>query len=595
MSFPEQRTFSVARPKPADALALARRGAAVVTATSDLSLRPRIARAWGAELLAPEGPLRLCVESGTPSHAPAQLAAGMPIAVSFRLPSVAEVVQLKGVISEVGSPSEEQLSCVDEHWLAYTGEAEMVGVPPRLIARLIDREALVSVTVSLQQSEQQPPRPARSATGTGGEPELALESILDSLQGTLPSVIASCAADGTPDVRPIAIVRHVDRDRVALPGELPRALGAALNVNPFAQVLVVSPSKLEQYVLDLEYLHTEHEGPILDSVAGTLEATAAHARGPASSSRVSAVDIHRVYRCSPLRSGATAPMTSRRPADVLGPLDAFMRRITDAPDHASAATAVIEGIAELYEIDHAVLFTGQHQRLFPLAGAWSAATPPVVQIATGRQQVVTVPNIIGDPHDGYAAPRSVAAAPLIHRGTPVGALYLESATAGRFGPSDERLLRIIATQIAVTLSAMAPNQMTTPPEGDQAPLPVTYYQADDSVFFGDEYVIKGVPGRILWKLLREHAQDGREYFTNRELRLDEMLELPPGNDNLDSRLVSLRRRLARGGWGVELVRIGRGRLQLRLAQQVALSEVPTRGPMRRTTTWPESAVLREAA
>lgn len=120
-------------------------------------------------------------------------------------------------------------------------------------------------------------------------------------------------------------------------------------------------------------------------------------------------------------------------------------------------------------------------------------------------------------------------------------------------------------------------------------LAVTYYQADDSVFFGEEYVIKGVPGRILWKLLREHVSRGRVHFSNRELRLDEALGLPAGNDNLDSRLVSLRRRLARGQWGVELQRVGRGRLHLRVAVPLVLSEIPTEGPMRRPQSWPESA------
>jgi hypothetical protein len=46
---------------------------------------------------------------------------------------------------------------------------------------------------------------------------------------------------------------------------------------------------------------------------------------------------------------------------------------------------------------------------------------------------------------------------------------------------------------------------------------VLHYQADDSVFIDDEYVIKGVPGRILWKLVNAHAADGRTAFTNREL------------------------------------------------------------------------------
>ena len=116
------------------------------------------------------------------------------------------------------------------------------------------------------------------------------------------------------------------------------------------------------------------------------------------------------------------------------------------------------------------------------------------------------------------------------------------------------------------------------PQGE--PLAVAYYQADDSVFVDDVYVVKGVPGRILWKLLREHAADGRTSFTNRELRLDERLGLPAGNDNLEARLLVLRKRLAALECGITLDRVDRGRLSLGLSVPLTLVEVPTTGPMR---------------
>jgi hypothetical protein len=95
-----------------------------------------------------------------------------------------------------------------------------------------------------------------------------------------------------------------------------------------------------------------------------------------------------------------------------------------------------------------------------------------------------------------------------------------------------------------------------------------------------DYVVKGVPGRILWSLLREHAVTGRTAFSNRELRLDESLGLPAGNDNLEARLLVLRRRLAQHGSPIGLTRVGRGRLELAVARPVRLVEVPTSGPMR---------------
>ena len=188
---------------------------------------------------------------------------------------------------------------------------------------------------------------------------------------------------------------------------------------------------------------------------------------------------------------------------------------------------------------------------------------------------------------GLDSAQSAAAVPLVVQGALTGVLYLESDQHGRFGPHDERLLRILGGHLAAALtvlaadraeSAASPSPPPPAPPGDA--LTVSYYQADDSVFVGGEYVIRGVPGRILWRLLNEHAAHGRTAFTNRELRLDERLGLPPGNDNLEARLLVLRKRLADAGCGIGLERVARGRLALHVTRPLELSEVATSGPMK---------------
>jgi len=195
------------------------------------------------------------------------------------------------------------------------------------------------------------------------------------------------------------------------------------------------------------------------------------------------------------------------------------------------------------------------------------------------------------PLPGLPDAQSAAAVPLVLRGRLTGVLYLESAQPGRFGGHDDRLLRVIGGHLATALALLAAERHDAPEAPSPAPAPgapaapgpplaVTYYQADDSVFLGGDYLVKGMPGRILWRLLREHERDGRTAFTNRELRLDESLGLPAGHDNLEARLLVLRRRLDAAGCAIALRRTGRGRLELAVERPLALTEVPTSGPMR---------------
>jgi hypothetical protein len=452
---------------------------------------------------------------------------------------------------------------------------------------------------------------------------VSLERIRPCLQGVIPSMIATCSADGVPNVTLLSIVHYVDSERVALTRQFFNKTRANLDENPWAQVVVVEPRTSDQYLLDLCFLHTETEGATFDAVKANLDAVASQT-GMTGVFRLRGVDIHRVLRCVAFGEIAR-PAAIEAPGDLktLASLDEFVRRLASCAEYADAARTGLEALDDLFGFAQSILLVADERgdRVFgvasngyPLsaAGAEVRIGVGVIGTAAERRRVVCVPNMARSrsmqaaiqqsveptgagraasteiPLPGLDQVQSAAAVPLVVHGALAGVLYLESDRPGGFGPGDERLLRILGGHLAAALAVLqadrdesAPSQPAPAPVPSRAkPSSVVYYQADDSVFVDDVYVVKGVPGRILWKLLCEHEAEGRVAFTNRELRLDERLGLPAGNDNLEARLLVLRKRLALMDCGVGLERVGRGQLTLELAAPLALREVPTSGPMR---------------
>jgi adenylate cyclase len=177
--------------------------------------------------------------------------------------------------------------------------------------------------------------------------------------------------------------------------------------------------------------------------------------------------------------------------------------------------------------------------------------------------------------------QSQIAVPVPVNGRVRGVLFAESPERQAFCSDDEFGMSIIASQMGSMQAALealqGAEQTETPREwalpGVGARTPVLYYAYDDSIFIDGQYVIKGIAGRLLHYMITQYQVLGRSGFSNKEIRLETMLRLPTMKDNLETRLILLRRRLETRKFPVRLVAAGRGRVTLQVRGELELAAV----------------------
>jgi hypothetical protein len=444
---------------------------------------------------------------------------------------------------------------------------------------------------------------------------IRLDAIRACLEGTVPGVMATCASDGTPNVTVISQVEYVDAEHVALSFQFFSKTRHNVLANPVAELLVVHPLHGAVYRIAARYLRTDTDGPVFERMKAKLAGIASH-EGMAGVFRLRGADLYAVDRVDQV----AAPKHEAAPAGAsrLSALRRASQRVAAAADLDGLVEALLDAVAQEFGIAHAMLLLldAGGQALYTVASrgygrsgagaeitlgdgligtAARAATPIRINHATLEYRYArTMREGMADdrigreiPLPGLAEPGSQLAVPLACGGRLLGMLYVESPDELRFDWDDEDALVALATQAAAQLGALAgaghgaESAAEAPvgaggPEADaspaaaacddgaarSAPLRVRHYAADDSVFLDDDYLIKGVAGAVLWKLLREHAATGRTEFSNRELRLAPDIRLPEVGDNLEARLVLLTRRLVDRDAAVRLEKTGRGRFRL---------------------------------
>lgn len=439
---------------------------------------------------------------------------------------------------------------------------------------------------------------------------LSLLSLREALEGGAPAVIATCAPDGTPNVSYLSDAQYVDERHLALSYQFFNKTRRNVLANSFVRILIIHPETAQRTRILAQYVRTEENGALFERMRARLAGIASH-EGMADVFRLRGADVYRVLSVEPVPC-LTVPVPPR--PSVLPPLRAALEAIVKSREMDALLDSTLGALEREFGIAHSMILTldPATRRLYAVAirgyerqrgiGAEVREGEGVIGIAAEVGCPIRIPHALAEhayaravraqaeeagldeplgeaiPLPGLPSPGSQMAVPIRDGDRVTGVLYVEDVESQRFRYDDEDALAVIADALGLAMRQLedsVPGVSTSKPEGadrevSPRPLRARYFPRQCTVFVDDEYMIKGVAGAVLWKLLRAHAETGRSEFTSRELREDPSLQLPELCDNLAARLILLQRRLDERDAGLYLRKSGRGRVQLEVRRPLEL-------------------------
>lgn len=467
---------------------------------------------------------------------------------------------------------------------------------------------------------------------------VALESLATCFQGLVPAQLFTCSRDGIPNAAYLSHIEYVDSGRVALSFQFFNKSRRNIAENPQALVIVPDPDTGQNWLLRLKYLHSETEGPLFDRMALRIEAIASYCGlkgifklraadvyevlsiAPAAETMGST--DQRVDR--DLRAVAESPVFTMKAMQDLG------QRIQRADCLEALVDSILEGLDESFGFKHSMILVPAEEpgvlvtiatRGYPQNGAGAEVRfgEGIAGLVAEARKPIRISGLMrgilyayamhhrdtADPKvraarqipvPGLPNPESQLGVPLLVRGELVAVLCLESELPYRFHEEDKASIELLGSYLAIAIQNVQMQERSAEPALDPSRVPVapaeapaggngrgapvggahelTYYTADECILVDGEYLIRSLPARILWRLLTVRETTGRDEFTNRELRLDKSLNLPEWKDNLESRLILLRRRLEQKCPDIRLASTARGRFRLDVAGTLSLSVRP---------------------
>src|SRR4051812_14578929 len=238
-------------------------------------------------------------------------------------------------------------------------------------------------------------------------------------------------------------------------------------------------------------------------------------------------------------------------------LQLVSERINRANDLESLLACVLQALEEFFAFSHTsvLLWDEQNRRVTTMAsrgygesgvGAEVALGDGVIGTVARERRLIRLTSLEADlrygrairresaagaraleaeiPLPGLKDAQSMLAIPLTVGDRLVGVIAAEDRDPMRFSEWHEAYLEIIANQIALGVDrmiergdepaenvpvetaasrAVASRAAATASAQCRAKRRLTYYRNDDAIFVDDEYLIRNIPARILWKVLGE--------------------------------------------------------------------------------------------
>lgn len=438
---------------------------------------------------------------------------------------------------------------------------------------------------------------------------IPLDNLRNCLEGAIPSMLATCDAEGLPNLAYLSQVQYVDPTHIALTFQFFNTTRRNILGNPNGTLMMIDPETAAIYRLKVRYQRTETAGPLFESMKAKLAGIASHT-GMADVFKLRGSDIYEVLAIEQSPGQVLGPSFPR--ANWLPILRHAATRLAASPDMNALFDETLNLLEQRLAIHHAMILMVDEcgSRLYTVAsrgyanpgiGSEIPIGHGVIGVAARERTPIRISYRTSDyaygkavrdsavalgmqleqaiPMPGLADCHSQLAVPIVAGERLHGILYVESPQDFRFCYEDEDGLMTIASHLALAIPNLATAEAPaedTPAATAQTPLGqpvlIKHYAADHSVFLNDDYLIKGVAGAIFWRLVQDYSQQGRDTWSNRELRLDPALGLPDIADNLEARLVLLQRRLADREACVRMEKAGRGRFRLSVSQPLSLQE-----------------------